>query len=197
VFRYTREWEELTKRLGFWVNLDEAYVTFHQSYVESVWWGLKTLFERGLLYQGHKVVWWWAQGGTALSAGEVGEGYRTVDDPSVFVKFPLVGHEHAQVPVHMEDQPISLLVWTTTPWTLISNHFAAVHPELEYALVRDPELDEYLYIAKDLVEAIGNKVKRELEIVSTYKGADLIGLRYQPPFPNLYYTSMGERGRRR
>jgi isoleucyl-tRNA synthetase len=192
VFKYTREWEELTERLGFWVNLDDAYVTFHQSYVESVWWGLKTLFERGLLYQGHKVVWWWAQGGTALSSGEVGEGYRTVDDPSVFVKFPLVGHEHAQVPVHMEDQPISLLVWTTTPWTLISNHFAAVHPELEYALVRDPELDEYLYIAKDLVEAIGNKVKRELEIVSTYKGAELIGLRYQPPFPNLYYTSMGE-----
>jgi isoleucyl-tRNA synthetase len=74
VFRYTKEWEELTKRLGFWVNLDEAYVTYHQSYVESVWWGLKTLFERGLLYQGHKVVWWWAQGGTALSSRRGGRG---------------------------------------------------------------------------------------------------------------------------
>ncbi len=69
VFRYTRQWEEMTRRIGFWVNLNEAYVTYHQSYVESVWWALKTLFEKGLLYQGHKVVWWWAQGGTALSSG--------------------------------------------------------------------------------------------------------------------------------
>ena len=85
-----QQWEELTERLGFWIHLDEAYVTFHQSYVESVWWALKTFFERGLLYQGHKIVWWWAQGGTALSSGEVGQGYREVADPSVFVRFPLV-----------------------------------------------------------------------------------------------------------
>ena len=90
VFRYMHEWEELTERLGFWIHLDEAYVTFHQSYVESVWWALKTFFERGLLYQGHKIVWWWAQGGTALSSGEVGQGYREVADPSVYVRFPLV-----------------------------------------------------------------------------------------------------------
>ena len=90
VFRYTQQWEQLTERLGFWIHLDEAYVTFHQSYVESVWWALKTLFDRGLLYQGHKIVWWWAQGGTALSSGEVGQGYREVADPSVFVRFPLV-----------------------------------------------------------------------------------------------------------
>ena len=92
VFRYMQQWEELTERLGFWIHLDEAYVTFHQSYVESVWWALKTLFERGLLYQGHKIVWWWAQGGTALSSGEVGQGYREVADPSVFVRFPLNSH---------------------------------------------------------------------------------------------------------
>ena len=90
VFRYMREWEELTERIGFWIHLDEAYVTFHQSYVESVWWALKTFFERGLIYQGHKIVWWWAQGGTALSSGEVGLGYREVADPSVYVRFPLV-----------------------------------------------------------------------------------------------------------
>ena len=90
VFRYTQQWEQLTERLGFWIHLDEAYVTFHQSYVESVWWALKTLFDRGLLYQGHKIVWWWAQGGTALSSGEVGQGYREVADPSVYVRFPLV-----------------------------------------------------------------------------------------------------------
>ena len=93
VFRYTREWEELTRRLGFWINLDEAYVTYHQSYVESVWWALATLFRRGLLYQGHKIVWWWPQGGTALSAGEVGQGYREVDDPSVTVRFRLLSSD--------------------------------------------------------------------------------------------------------
>ena len=89
VFRYTQQWEQLTERLGFWIRLDEAYVTYHQSYVESVWWALKNLFDRGLLYQGHKIVWWWAQGGTALSSGEVGQGYRQVADPSVYVRFPL------------------------------------------------------------------------------------------------------------
>jgi len=91
VFRYTEEWERLTERIGFWVDLEDAYVTFHKSYVESVWWALSKLFEKGLLYQGHKVVWWWAQGGTGLSAAEVGQGYKTVDDPSVYVAFPLVG----------------------------------------------------------------------------------------------------------
>ena len=88
VFRYTQQWEQLTERLGFWIHLDEAYVTYHQSYVESVWWALTKLFNRGLLYQGHKIVWWWAQGGTALSCGEVGQGYREVADPSVYVRFP-------------------------------------------------------------------------------------------------------------
>ena len=81
----------LTERIGFWVDLKNAYVTYHQSYIESVWWSLKKLFDRGLLYKGHKIVWWWAQGGTALSAGEVGQGYREVADPSVYVKFPLSG----------------------------------------------------------------------------------------------------------
>src|SRR6266481_5079297 len=87
VFRYTKEWEALTERVAFWVDLSEAYVTYHRPYVESVWWALSELFKKGLLYQGHKVVWWWAQGGTALSSGEVGLGYREVADPSVYVKF--------------------------------------------------------------------------------------------------------------
>jgi isoleucyl-tRNA synthetase len=80
VWRYMQEWRRLTERLGFWVDLDAAYVTYHQSYIESVWWSLKNLFDRGLLYRGHKIVWWWAQGGTALSSGEVGQGYRQVAD---------------------------------------------------------------------------------------------------------------------
>ena len=85
-----QEWDKLTERIGFWVDLKNAYATYHQSFVESVWWSLKNLYDRGLLYQGHKIVWWWAQGGTALSSGEVGEGYRSVADPSVYVKFPLL-----------------------------------------------------------------------------------------------------------
>ena len=135
VWRYMQEWERLTERIGFWIRLDQAYVTYHQSYVESVWWSLKNLFDRGLLYQGHKIVWWWAQGGTALSAGEVGQGYREVADPSVYVRFPLVQDEQARALGF--DENTSLLVWTTTPWTLPSNQFAAVHPELEYSVVVD------------------------------------------------------------
>ncbi len=181
VWRYMQEWERLTERLGFWVNMEEAYVTYHQSYVESVWWSLKTLFDRGQLYQGHKIVWWWAQGGTALSAGEVGQGYREVADPSVFVKFPLLDDAG-------EVTDTSLLVWTTTPWTLPSNQFAAVHPEIEYATVVDGETGEKLVMAKDLVETIAGKVKRELEIVSTCKGSGIVGKRYQPPFDCFYST---------
>ncbi|MFN0135540.1 MAG: isoleucine--tRNA ligase [Phycisphaerae bacterium] len=197
VFRYTREWEDMTRRLGFWVNLKDAYVTFHQSYVESVWWSLKTLFERGVLYQGHKVVWWWAQGGTALSAGEVGEGYKKVDDPSVFVKFPLVeGNKGTTAQGNNgalgDLARTSLLVWTTTPWTLLSNHFAAVHPELEYAKVHDENENEYLIVAAALVEAIGKKLKRELTVVGTCKGSDLIGLRYVPPLADVYYNTKPE-----
>src|SRR3990172_297452 len=120
VFRYTEEWRSFTAKLGFWIALDDAYVTYHESYVESVWWALARLREQGLLYRGHKVVWWWAQGGTVLSAAEVGLGYKTVDDPSVFVSFPLV-----------EEPDTSLLVWTTTPWTLPSNMYAAVKPEVD------------------------------------------------------------------
>ncbi|TWT37528.1 Isoleucine--tRNA ligase [Posidoniimonas corsicana] len=188
VWRYMQEWERLTERLGFWVDLDQAYVTYHQSYVESVWWSLKQLFDRDLLYQGHKIVWWWAQGGTALSSGEVGQGYRQVADPSVFVKFPLL--DDGQV------TKTSLLVWTTTPWTLPSNQFAAVHPEIEYATVEDSETGEGLILASDLVEPISAKLKRELKVVETCQGTDLIGRRYLPPF-ECYYTLAGAQHRQK
>ncbi len=113
VFRYTREWEDLTERLGFWIHLDDAYVTYHQSYVESVWWSLKNLFDRGLLYQGHKIVWWWAQGGTALSSGEVGEGYREVADPSVYVRFP---SSTTPAPICSSGRPrVDLAEYTSSP----------------------------------------------------------------------------------
>ena len=170
VFRYTTEWEHMTERIGFWVDLDKAYVTFHKSYVESVWWALSKLFEDGLLYKGHKVVWWWAQGGTALSSGETGQGYKTVDDPSVYVKFPLVGED------------ASLVVWTTTPWTLSSNMFCAVHGEFEYVYAKDEETGEVIVIAEGLRETIEGKLGRKLSVQKTVVGADLFGKRYKPPF---------------
>ena len=189
VFRYTAEWERLTERIGFWVSLPDAYVTFHKSYVESVWWALSNLFDKGLLYQGHKVVWWWAQGGTALSSAEVGLGYKSVDDPSVFVAFPLV------------DEPdTALVVWTTTPWTLPSNGYAAVRPGASYDVVRigaprpqqgkaPRELkpaQSQLILASDLRETVASKIGHDLEVVRTVRGEELVGKRYLPPFDTYH-----------
>ena len=166
VFKYIEEWRKMTQRIGFWVDLDAAYVTFHKSYVESVWWALSEMFKRGLLYQGYKVVWWWPNGGTALSAGEVGQGYKQLDDPSVFVRFPVVGEEDT-----------AFMAWTTTPWTLPSNVALAVDPDTDYATV---ELEgEKLIIAAALVEKVlGDKAK----VVATTLGSELVGQKYEPPF---------------
>ncbi len=161
VFRYTQEWEEMSAKVGFWVDLEGAYVTYHRSYVESVWWALSTLFKKGLLYQGHKIVWWWPQGGTALSSGEVGDGYRTVDDPSLTVRFRLPDHPGC-----------SLLAWTTTPWTLPSNVALAVKPDADYAWIQHGE--EQLIVAAALAAQVPG------EVVRVVKGADLVGLRYEP-----------------
>ncbi len=193
VFRYTSEWERLTARIGFWVSLDDAYVTYHKSYVESVWWALSELFNKGLLYQGQKVVWWWAQGGTALSAAEVGLGYKTVDDPSVYVAFPL-----------LEEPDTALVVWTTTPWTLPSNGYAALRPNTEYDVVRigapleikgkkptqTPVLGvSQLIVARDLRASLSEKLGCELNTVRTVWAADLAGKRYRPPF-DFYAESL-------
>ncbi|MHC4399620.1 MAG: isoleucine--tRNA ligase [Planctomycetota bacterium] len=179
VFRYTKEWEQLTERLGFWIHLDEAYVTYHQSYVESVWWALKTLFDRGLLYRGHKIVWWWAQGGTALSSGEVGEGYREVADPSVYVRFPLV------------DEPdTDLLVWTTTPWTLPGNQFVAVNPRLSYAYVSLEGEPRRLLVATELVETIAEKTGKTPKVRKHVNGRSLLRKRYRPPF-DCFHSKLG------
>ena len=173
VFRYTEEWERNTERIGFWVDLKDAYVTFHRDYVESVWWALKTLFDKSLLYRGHKVVWWWAQGGTALSAAEVGSGYKTVDDPSVYVAFPLVGDAEGH----------ALLAWTTTPWTLPSNSYAAVNPEFEYVYATLG--DRKVVMAAALLEAFAKKLKVDATIERRVTGRELVGLAYEPPF-DLY-----------
>ena len=198
VWRYMREWEQLTERLGFWIHLDEAYVTYHQSYVESVWWSLKNLFDRGLLYQGHKIVWWWAQGGTALSAGEVGQGYREVADPSVYVRFPIVVDEKAKK--LGLDENTSLLVWTTTPWTLPSNQFVAINPELEYVKVADlsnPKPNSSLIIEASLAHEISNKPLKSRSGFSAsvfqerYKGEDLLHIAYVPPFQDYHSEYSG------
>jgi isoleucyl-tRNA synthetase len=181
VWRYMQEWERLTERIGFWVDLEQAYVTYHQSYVESVWWSLKNLFDRGLLYKGHKIVWWWAQGGTSLSSGEVGLGYREVADPSVYVKFPLLDESGKT-----SDQ--SLLVWTTTPWTLPSNQFAAVHPDLEYSFICEDVgsiFSEQFVVASALVDSLSTKLKRNFVVSKKCRGADLIGRRYLRPFESV------------
>jgi isoleucyl-tRNA synthetase len=196
VFRYTSEWERQTERIAYWVSLDDAYVTFHKSYVESVWWALSELFNKGLLYQGHKVVWWWAQGGTALSSAEVGLGYKSVDDPSVYVALPLVDHPDT-----------ALLVWTTTPWTLPSNGYAAVKPGCEYVVVRvgAPSADgekakgrkAHEFAAKTLIVAaalraeVEQKLGRPLEIVRTLRAEDMAGWRYRPPF-DLYWSKVSD-----
>ncbi len=196
VFRYTSEWEQLTERIGFWVGLDDAYVTYHKSYVESVWWALSELFNRGLLYEGHKVVWWWPQGGTAVSAAEVGlGGYKTVDDPSAYALCPLV------------DEPdTALVVWTTTPWTLPSNCYAAVKVDTTYDVVeigakrdgkRKSDIDlsrlavKRFIIASALREEVAKKVGHDLDVVRTVSGADLVGQRYRPLF-DFYSATLGD-----
>ena len=168
VFRYIDEWRRMTTRIGFWVDLDDAYVTFHRSYVESVWWALSQLFEQGLLYEGYKVVWWWPQGGTALSAGEVGQGYKKVDDPSVVVRFPVVGQERT-----------SFMAWTTTPWTLPSNIALAVDPKLDYALCRLEDGECVWLAAARVPSVLGEQVFEQLELK---KGAELVGMAYDAPF---------------
>jgi isoleucyl-tRNA synthetase len=176
VFRYTKEWEELTDRIGFWVDLDEAYVTFKQSYVESVWWALKQLFDRGLLYQGHKVVWWWAQGGTALSAGEVGEGYRDTDDPAITVRFAL--SDDSKKTLGLEGEDAALLAWTTTPWTLVSNCACCVGADLDYAIAKTED-GRLSILAEALVEKV---LGEDAEVLRTLKGKDLVGINYTPLF---------------
>ena len=175
VWRYMKEWETLTERIGFWIDLSQAYVTYHKPFVESVWWALAELFERGLLYKGHKIVWWWAQGGTALSAGEVGQGYREVADPSVYVAFPLLDDE---------GQPTqrSLVAWTTTPWTLPSNQFAAVKADLEYVVLQEPGVAGEFVVAEPLAARLAEKMKKEFNVIDRLPGGTLVGRSYLPPF---------------
>ena len=177
VWRYMKEWETLTERIGFWIDLSAAYVTYHRAYVESVWWALAELFDRGLLYQGHKIVWWWAQGGTALSSGEVGQGYREVADPSVYVAFPLIGDD-------VMPKKWSVFSSTKTQWTLPANQFAAVKADLDYVVLRDSAAadDREFVVAEPLAAPLGERMKKAFEVVDRMPGAALVGRSYLPPF---------------
>ncbi len=180
VFRYTDAWEKLTDKIAFWVDTETAYVTYHKSYVESVWWALSELHKKGLLYRGHRVSWWWPQGGTALSAAEVGWNYKTVDDPSVYVAFDLV------------DEPgTALVAWTTTPWTLPSNGYAAVRESFDYVVVDGG--DRKLIVAAALRADLEKKFKRDLPVLRELKGSELVGKRYRPPFDAFSKTLFDRR----
>ncbi|MBA3436605.1 MAG: isoleucine--tRNA ligase [Thermoleophilaceae bacterium] len=176
VLRYIDEWNELTERIGFWLDTDDAYYTLDDSYIESVWWSLKQVFDQGLLYEGHKVVPYCPRCGTALSSHEVALGYKDVVDPSAYVRFGVHGEEG-----------VSFLGWTTTPWTLISNAALAVHPDVTYVRARVGE--ETLILAEALVERV---LGEGTETADPVKGADLEGTAYEPPFP--YIADYGEHG---
>ena len=167
VFRYVEDWREMSARLGFWVDMDHAYWTLDNSYIESVWWALKNLYERDLLYEGYKVTAHCPRDQTSLSSAEVAMGYETVTDPSVYVKLPLV-----------QEEGTSLLIWTTTPWTLVSNTAVAANPGVEYATV---EVDgERLILARELVGKVLGE--GDHETLETRKGRDLEGKKYRRPF---------------
>ena len=176
VLRYIDEWNELTERIGFWIDTDDAYFTLDPNYIESVWWSLKQVWEKGLLVEGNRVVPYCTRCGTALSSHELALGYRDVVDPSVFVKFPL-----------LDEPDVSLLAWTTMPWTLVPHAAIAVDPEVTYARARLG--DDRLILAEALVERV---LGEDAEIEERMPGSALLGLRYEPPFP--YITDYGERG---
>ena len=142
VLKYIDEWHQLTERIGFWIDTDDAYYTLDDDYIESVWWSLKQVWDKGLLYEGYKVVPYCPRCGTALSSHEVSLGYKDVVDLSAYVRFPLRG-----------EPGVSLVGWTTTPWTLLSNAALAVGPDIPYVRV-DARDGEQLIVAQALAERV-------------------------------------------
>jgi isoleucyl-tRNA synthetase len=174
VMRYQSEWEELSDRIGYWLDYDRPYITYSNDYVETVWWLLHRLRERDLLYRGHRVLPYCPRCGTALSSHELAQGYETVTTNSVYLTFPLEDGSGRE-----------LLVWTTTPWTLLSNVALAVNPALEYG--------EYEVLGRRIVLATGRAslpvsaargagTFQEAGATRTFAGSELIGLRYRRPF---------------
>jgi len=185
VSRYVEDWAALTERSGTWIDTADAYWTLSNDYIETVWWLLRQMWDKGLLYEGHRVTPYCARCGTALSSHEVAQGYRDVVDPSVYVRFPLTAGPHAG--------EADLLVWTTTPWTLLSNVATAVGADVPYARYRlSPPAGE----GRDLVmaEAAAARLFPDggVEVVARFTGADMEGWRYQRPFSDLPLDERGE-----
>jgi len=172
VRRYVEDWSALTTRSGTWIDTADAYWTMSNDYIESVWWLVKQLWEKGLLYEGHRVTPYCGRCGTALSSHEVAQGYRDVVDPSIYVRFPITTGPAAGA---------DLVVWTTTPWTLISNVAAAVGPEIDYVRIGGPDG------GADLVLGASAAARRfpERDPIARWKGTELAGWRYQRPFDVL------------
>ena len=185
VFTFLEDWDALTERIGFWLDLEGAYRTLDPDYIESVWWSLKQIADQGLLYEGHKVVPYCPRCGTALSSHEVALGYKDVVDPSVYVRFEVAQDGG---PLQAGDE---LLIWTTTPWTLVSNAAVAVDPELTYVRAKTGKLEAPVVVAEALVERVLGEGVRILE---RFPGAALDGVRYEPPFGFLGSEQYGERG---
>ena len=181
VWTYEAAWREMTERMAYWCDLDDPYVTLHNEFIESCWWALKKMFEKGLLYRGYKVLPYCPQTGTSYSSHEVALGYKEVEEPSVYVKFKL------------ENDDASILAWTTTPWTLPGNVGLAVGPDVDYVKVKvtqnpenweghgGAEIGETLIVAKDLFKEV---IRHHCEEIEILKGSDLIGKSYQPLFPS-------------
>lgn len=180
VFEYLEDWTKLTERIGYWVDLDDPYRTLDTDYIESVWWALGELWKKDLLYEGFKVVPYCPKDGTALSSHEVSQGYKDVEDPSVFVRYPI------NKPHGVLREGDELLVWTTTPWTLVSNAAVAVDPELTYVRTSNGEV-----LAEALVTRV---VGEDAQVVDRFKGADMVGAGYEPPFPYIPASEYGEKG---
>ncbi|HNZ84029.1 MAG TPA: class I tRNA ligase family protein [Candidatus Pacearchaeota archaeon] len=173
VWEYKQEWEKFTKRIGYWLDLENPYITYNTSYIESVWWILKQLKEKDLLYKGYRVAPYCARCGTSLSSHELAQGYTTVKDPSVFVKFK----------IKSSNQDFSnsyFLVWTTTPWTLPGNVLIALNKNLQYCKIQIEGSDEFLILGKDRLSILE---KQSFKVLKEYSGQDLIGLEYEAPFP--------------
>ncbi|WP_405537900.1 isoleucine--tRNA ligase [Streptomyces antimycoticus] len=185
VTRHTDAFAELTTRMGFWTDLDGAYWTMNPGYIESVWWSLKEIFNKGLLVQDHRVAPWCPRCGTGLSDHELAQGYETVVDPSVFVRFPLTSGPLAG--------EAALLVWTTTPWTLVSNTAVAAHPQVRYVVATNGE--EKLVVAEPLVgQALGEGWTVTGE---SFTGAEMERWTYRRPFelveiPDAHYVVNAE-----
>src|SRR6187551_2870705 len=169
VFEYVEDWNKLTERIGFWIDLDDPYVTLDDDYIESVWWSLRKLWDDGRLYEGHKVVPYCPRCGTALSSHEVALGYEDVEDPSIYVRFPLLAEDG-------NEAGESLLVWTTTPWTLPGNEAVAVAPDVTY--VRAKVDGETLILAEPLLEKVFGE---DAEVAERFPGSELVGRRYEGP----------------